>query len=180
MQFMIRGYAGSTFYPIDDIKQMRHAWRDTRGGEHPASIEFKDGRAIQVDDTDINRIVRQTTPILPALPGCQLLSFGYMPDEDDGGPWFHREPIMGWRDGQYGGLDPVVIDYYFDEMENQHAILHADGQIQIGERWFKSEAEWADYMKSTADADHARLQRAKAAEAVQAAEQAGGADGPAA
>lgn len=170
MQFMIRGFVGSTFYPISDIQQMRHAWKDARGGEHPATIQFRDGREIQIDDYEIDRIVRQSTPIVPALPDFQLLSFAYMPGPEGDGPWIHRDPIIGWRDGRHGGLDPVIIDYDFTEMENQHAILQPDGRIQQGERSYASEQAWIDDMKANADDDFAR--RAKAREI-----EAGGADG---
>jgi hypothetical protein len=165
---MIRGFVGASFYPIADIKEMRHAWKDARGGEHPAFIEFKDGRDIRVNDADINRIVRQSTPIVPATPGFELLYFGYMPGIEDPGPWVHREPIIGWRDGQYGGLDPVVVDYDFTELENQHAILQPDGRIQRGERWYDSEQAWVDDMKAMEDAAHHRKQQDQ-----------GGGDGPA-
>jgi hypothetical protein len=164
MQFLIRGYSGAEFYPIADIEKMRHAWKDARGGEHPATILLKCGREIRVNDKEIDRIVRQSTPIIPAVPGFELLTLSYMPAEEDGGPWVHREPVLGWRDATYGGLEPVVVDYDFTEMTDSHAILKPDGRVSAGESWHDNEQEWIDYMKGMRDAEHARKQTAALAQ----------------
>lgn len=155
MQFFVYGYTGASLHPISSIVKMQKAWKGRDGRDHPAKIYLTGDRELDVHDRDIERITRQSSPVIPALPGFELLAFGYEPHDDEPGPWVHREMIIGWRDGQFGGLDPVVIDYGFDEMEDRHAILRPDGKVQTGESWFDSEDEWVASMKAQADDDHA-------------------------
>ncbi len=158
MQFFIKGYTGAAVYPVSSITKMQKARKDRSGRDHPARIYLTDDRDFEASDRDIDLIVRQFAPIVPAQPGFELLSFGYDPHDDEPGPWIHRELIIGWRNAEYGGLDPVVIDYDFDEMEDRHAILRPDGKVQTGESWFDTEEEWVASMKAAADEERARKQ----------------------
>lgn len=156
MQFFVKGFVRSEYFPIAAIAELRKAGEDYSGKAYSAKVYLQDGREITVDDEDIDRIVRQSTPVVPALPGFSLLTFSYQPGDDEPGPWVHREPIIGWRDNPYGGLDPVVIDYDFTEMEHRHAILEPGGRIQASDRGYVHEANWIADMKEMADAEHAR------------------------
>lgn len=157
MQFFMHNY-GATYFPVSAITKMRKATKDRNGREYPAMIYLTDDREYPVHDRDIDRIVRQSAPVIPALPGFELLEFRYDAGGNEPGPWIHREPIIGWRDGQYGGLDPVIIDYDYEEMGDHHGILQRGGQIHTGEQWFDTEAEWVACMKARADDEHARKQ----------------------
>jgi len=147
------------FYPLDAIESMRKSYKLRGSDQHvPAKIYLKSNpeHGIETEDYTIDQILRVGASVVPADPGMRLLTFVYHPGSDDPGPWVHDEPILAWRVGHHGGIDPVVIDIHFEGMDAYHAIRDATGQVYNFEANYSSQEAWEMDMRNSADREHAR------------------------
>lgn len=142
------------FLPLADIVRIERGWTSRDGEHHPSIVFMKGGKKVHVDDSTVDQILNSTRPIIAAIPGFLLLTYNYFPGTDDPGPWIDRETIIAWRDGQYGGLDPVLLTRWFDKMGEMHAVLEPTGAVQTQDRYYDDEEEWARSRRELIDLIH--------------------------
>lgn len=111
---------------------------------YPWTAVMNDGDELDVSDGAVRLIRVAASPMLPALPGAELVEFcddkGSNPPE----PFVWRRSVIGWRlDDEHGGLVPIVLDPDFIEMRGEHAIIFPDGRVENGcGDQHETEREW--------------------------------------
>ncbi len=145
---------------ISEIEYMSGSYGGYKGSEiKPAVVHMKDGQSFQVEDGTLDHILRQSQPLVPALPGFVLLTYSF--NDFDAEHYVGEDTILAWRAGKYRGLDPVIIDSEFEELSSFHGILEPNGRVQTFECSYSSRDEWEVEMKRLADDEIARKQKAR-------------------
>lgn len=149
------------YYPASRIEQIipiRIGGRSPDDNDPKVTVWMQGGSPVEARQSEIDRLSRATSPVLPAQPGLYLLTFWYDPEDDDQpGPGARSEPILAWRIGQHGGAEPIVLDFEFEEMEDRHAMLDRNtGRVHHAFGDYDSEAAWIAQMKTEADEKRAR------------------------
>ena len=117
------------FHSIARIKSYRKITNADESAAHFFMVTLDDDREVQCWRSDLRGALRAAQPFVPALAGTELVTLS-MPDDEPRSEWRHwREPVLGWRTNVYGGLEPLVLDCEFDELEHKHAVKMPDGSV---------------------------------------------------
>lgn len=131
------------FFPVGDIDRMCKSYTINGGSTVSARIYLKSDpdTAIEVDDSTIDQALRLSQSVMPAQPGYRLLTFCFDPSFDDP-PAHTDEPILGWRVGAYGSIEPMVLDYEFAEMNSDHAVMEPNGKVHVIDGCYDTLQHW--------------------------------------
>jgi len=135
---------------LDDVRRVRPS-RSVEGKDETV-LEFKDGTKATLPGNRIDRLHKLSLPVIPAAPGCFLVSFVFddeTPSEGAVISGVDRAPIVAWRleDG-WPGAEPIVIDpVETSPDEGESATLFPSGDIVAlgGSAWLNIDA-WARYV----------------------------------
>jgi hypothetical protein len=112
------------------------AWEDDNCR---AVVELRNGQKETLEYISLDQLSRSAQPVFPALPGFELLTASLRGKEVG----VARQPVIGWRIGQYGP-EPVVVDPWFEDIASSQSVIRfPDGQVTaLGDRSYDNEAEW--------------------------------------
>lgn len=140
--------------PTSAITRIRRGdWNDSLKMRAPGEVTLTSGSAVAVQDYDIDAIVMNSHPIIPAHPGFLVLAMWGSTGPAD--QMFSDEwPVVAWRVNAFGDLDPMVPDHHFRGMRDNFAILYPDGKVvnPTDGVSFESRDEWETEMRERAAA----------------------------
>lgn len=157
MQFI--EVSNGRLYPISAIERIVPLQR--KEGEAQGYLTHRiiltDGWEALISQHEVSAIRRAGAKIIPAQPAYFLLTFAYDSDpERELDPFVHKDPIIAFRVGEYGGLDPVTLDWEFTEMGFRHGVLHPDGGVySAGDAW-EDVDKWTAFQTSEAEQERER------------------------
>lgn len=145
-------------YPVNRIQRIARAERDKDSGFTPAGTAYLSGdMEVAISDDEIDRLIAEPKPIIPANPGFWLLTFWYNPPYVEGlaaeEPYISGRPIIAWRDTT-DGIEPVTTEDT-KWITAPMAVKAPDGRVMDWECEWKDQESWAANMKERADRDHA-------------------------
>lgn len=136
-------------YPVGAIERISPGAYRENGKRGPARVIMKSG-AVEIYDTELERLERLNWPCVPASSKAYLLVFSFEPEmyEKDSAkpyePLLERFPIYGWQVRPEGALEPLA--YGFDRaFTNHNAVEDADGQVvTFDSQVYPDAAAWAE------------------------------------
>lgn len=136
--------ARGDIYPVSRINCIR--LKQAEPGKFqmfPYRITMTDEDTLEVAECVVRNITQSSGEVVPAQPYTFLLTF-CPGDAVDPEPLVWRSVVIGFRvRGDFGSLEPLVIDGEFEGMKCKHGVLHPNGRVESASGdTYETEADW--------------------------------------
>ena len=152
---------GRRFVNLDHVQTIDLAW--TKDDQYRMTVTYANGKRETLHSDFRPNLEALTTPVVPALPGFERLTFGFYDEQPelltvaDVLKFYNRDPIVAWRiTGE--GPQPVSLDKH-DPTDGLVAILRPDGVVVIPEGEAFEKSRRVGRARSQAKAHLARKQK---------------------